>query len=132
MPSTEPAQPAREGPGSDALRLGYAGHVYRQQGATVDRAVVVTGGWETSRESAYVEASRAREGVEWHVARDQLDGAGDAERVDQLAALMRVEGAQTPSLAYDLAPSERGGDLERPSEPEPERALAKAAIEIAL
>ena len=32
----------------------------RLQGATVDRAVVVTGGWQTARESAYVEASAAR------------------------------------------------------------------------
>ena len=35
-----------------ALRLGYAQHVYRQQGATVERSVVVTGGWQTSKESA--------------------------------------------------------------------------------
>ncbi len=117
----------------EALRLGYAGHVFRQQGATVERAVVVTGGWETSRESAYVEASRARAGVEWHVARDALEGADDAERVDQLAARMRIEGAQIPSLAYDLAPSDgRNDDRERSPEPEPERALAKAAVEIAL
>ncbi len=86
-----------------AVRLGYAGHVYRQQGATVERAVAVTGGWQTSREGAYVEASRARHGVEWHVARDELDGDGDAERIDHLAARMRVGGAQTPSLARDLA-----------------------------
>jgi len=94
---------------ADALRLGYAGHVYRQQGATVERAVAVTGGWQTSREGAYVEASRARHGVEWHVARDELDGDGDAERIDHLAARMRVGAAQTPSLARDLAgPSDLG------------------------
>lgn len=85
------------------LRLGYASHVYRQQGATVDRAVVVTGGWQTSRESSYVEASRAREGAEWHVARDELDGELDAERVDQLAARMRVSRTQVPSIALPLA-----------------------------
>ena len=43
------------------LRLSYAQHLYRQQGATVERAVVVTGGWQTSQEGAYVQASRARE-----------------------------------------------------------------------
>ncbi len=42
------------------LRLSYAQHLYRQQGATVQRAVVVTGGWQTSQEGAYVQASRAR------------------------------------------------------------------------
>jgi hypothetical protein len=39
------------------LRLAYAQHVYRRQGATVERSVVVTGGWQTSRGGAYVEAS---------------------------------------------------------------------------
>ena len=112
---------------TEALRLGYAGHVYRQQGATVERAVVVTGGWETSRESAYVEASRARGGVEWHVARDQLGGADDAERVNQLAARMRIEGAQMPSLLYDLTPTAVQVDgPERWPELEPE----PAAMEI--
>ena len=87
---------------ADALRLGYASHVYRQQGATVVRAVIVTGGWQTSREGAYVEASRAREGCEWHVAREELEGSDDAERVDQLAARMRISAAQAPSIAVPL------------------------------
>ena len=93
---------AREDAGG--LRLGYASHVYRAQGATVDRAVVVTGGWETSRESAYVEASRAREGVDWHVARDELEGDHDAARVEQLSERMRASRAQEPSIAHDLKP----------------------------
>jgi len=93
---------AREDAG--ALRLGYASHVYRAQGATVDRAVVVTGGWETSRENAYVEASRARAGVEWHVARDDLDGDHDAERVERLAQQMRSSRAQEPSISRELRP----------------------------
>jgi conjugative relaxase-like TrwC/TraI family protein len=87
------------------LRLGYASHVYRQQGATVDRAVVVTGGWQTSRETSYVEASRAREGAEWHVAREELDGDVDAERIDRLAARMRISRTQVPSIALPVAPN---------------------------
>jgi ATP-dependent exoDNAse (exonuclease V) alpha subunit len=100
------------GPGDlDKLRLGYADHVYRHQGATVRRAVAVTGGWQTSRERAYVEASRAREGVEWHVARDELAGDDDAARVDQLAAQMRVSRADEPSLSKPLAdPGRAPGD----------------------
>ncbi|HEY1690186.1 MAG TPA: MobF family relaxase [Solirubrobacteraceae bacterium] len=35
----------------DSLRLAYAQHVYRQQGATVERSVVVSGGWQTSKET---------------------------------------------------------------------------------
>jgi hypothetical protein len=32
----------------ESLRLAYAQHVYRQQGATVERSIVLTGGWQTS------------------------------------------------------------------------------------
>jgi ATP-dependent exoDNAse (exonuclease V) alpha subunit len=52
-----------------SLRLAYAQHVYRQQGATVERAVVLTGSWQTSKETAYVEATRARQRTDWHIAR---------------------------------------------------------------
>src|SRR4051794_37913262 len=118
----------------DSLRLGYAGHVYRQQGATVERAVVVTGGWQTSREGAYVEASRATDGVEWFVAREELDGEGDAERVDQLAAAMRVSRRQEPSLAYevlDAAPEALSPSVTRAAEPPaPDLALAGRGPEI--
>jgi ATP-dependent exoDNAse (exonuclease V) alpha subunit len=89
----------------DAVQLGYAGHVYRQQGATVQKAIAVTGGWQTSREGAYVQASRARDGIEWHIARDELDADTGAEVVDQLAARMRVSRAQAPSINHDTAPA---------------------------
>jgi ATP-dependent exoDNAse (exonuclease V) alpha subunit len=84
----------------DAIRLGYAQHVYRQQGATVERSVVLTGGWQTSKESAYVEATRARHGTDWYLARDQLGEQGqDPHRIRRLAEHMRSSRAQTPSLA---------------------------------
>jgi conjugative relaxase-like TrwC/TraI family protein len=86
----------------DSLRLGYAQHVYRQQGATVERTVVVTGGWQTSKESAYVEATRARTGTDWFLAREELGVQGqDADRVMQLAHRMGTSRAQTPSLRYE-------------------------------
>ncbi len=84
----------------ESLRLGYAQHVYRQQGATVERSVVVTGGWQTSRESAYVQASRARKGTEFFLAREELGADGlDDRRIDRLAEKMRASRAHTPSLA---------------------------------
>ncbi len=93
------------------LRLAYAQHVYRQQGATVDRSVVVTGGWHTSKESSYVQASRARQGTEWFLARDELGTDGqDEHRIEQLANKMRTSRAHTPTLQHaetrhpDLAP----------------------------
>jgi ATP-dependent exoDNAse (exonuclease V) alpha subunit len=83
------------------LRLGYASHIHRAQGATVTRTLVVTGGWQTSKEPAYVEASRARQGTSWFVNRDELGTDGqDPDRIDRLAALMRNSRAQTPSLAH--------------------------------
>ncbi|MBA3808232.1 MAG: relaxase domain-containing protein [Solirubrobacterales bacterium] len=83
------------------VRLSYAQHVYRQQGATVDRSVVVTGGWQTSQEGAYVQASRARHGTDWHVAREDLGTQGlDAERVTRLSETMRASRAQIPSILY--------------------------------
>lgn len=88
----------------DSLRLAYAQHVYRQQGATVERSIVLTGGWQTSKETAYVEATRARHGTDWHIARDQLGNEGqDADRVKRLAQNMSHSRKQTPSLAYQAA-----------------------------
>ena len=121
----------------ESLRLGYAQHIYREQGATVDRTVVVTGGWQMSRETAYVEASRARNGTEFYVNREELDLAGHDERLlERLSERMRTSRAQTPSLAYreqhdsawDLGYEhamyhERGiaAELARPLTPKPER-----------
>ncbi len=85
----------------DSLRLAYAQHVYRQQGATVERTVVLTGGWQTSKETAYVEATRARHGTTWFIAREDLGEEGqDARRITRLAQKMANSRSQTPSLAY--------------------------------
>ncbi|MHB1569362.1 MAG: MobF family relaxase [Solirubrobacteraceae bacterium] len=95
------------------LRLAYASHIHRAQGATVTRTLVVTGGWQAAKEPAYVEASRARQATEWFIAREDLglDG-GDADRIDRLAARMSVSRAQRPSLARDEIPAlELAGQL---------------------
>ncbi|HEY5260660.1 MAG TPA: AAA family ATPase, partial [Solirubrobacteraceae bacterium] len=89
----------------ESLRLAYAQHVYRQQGATVDRAVVLTGGWQTSKETAYVQATRARHGTDWHLARDQLGEEGqDPDRITRLAQRMSKSRLQAPSVAYRERP----------------------------
>jgi ATP-dependent exoDNAse (exonuclease V) alpha subunit len=101
------------------LRLAYAQHVYRQQGATVERSVVVTGGWQTSREIAYVQASRARDGTEWFLAGEEL-GVDDQDerRVEQLAAKMRNSRAHTSSLQHrELPDLEWGPGFEHPVAP---------------
>jgi ATP-dependent exoDNAse (exonuclease V) alpha subunit len=102
----------------ESLHLGYAQHVYRQQGATVERSVVVTGGWQTSRESAYVQASRARHGTEFFLAREELGLDGlDAGRVEKLSEKMRTSRAQLPSILYRAltpeVPEDIGEELQR-------------------
>jgi conjugative relaxase-like TrwC/TraI family protein len=94
----------------ERVRLGYAQHIHRAQGATVTRTLVVTGGWQTSKEPAYVEASRARRGTDWFVSREELGVEGqDSDRIARLAEHMRRSHAQTPSLAYPELPDPRFG-----------------------
>jgi conjugative relaxase-like TrwC/TraI family protein len=112
------------------VRLAYAQHVYRQQGATVDRSVVLTGGWQTTKESAYVQATRARDATEWFLARDELgiDGQDD-RRVMRLAQQLRISRRQTPSLAHrELADPDWGPGfhLTHRLVPSPLRALTRA------
>ena len=92
------------------VRLGYAQHIHRAQGATVTRTLVVTGSWQTSKEPAYVEASRARHGTAWFVSREDLGVDGhDTDRIQRLAQSMRRSHAQTPSLAHpELADRDYG------------------------
>jgi ATP-dependent exoDNAse (exonuclease V) alpha subunit len=98
------------------LRLGYAQHIHRAQGATVTRTLVVTGGWQTSKEPAYVEASRARHGTNWFVSRQDLGSEGqDTDRIARLAEQMRRTRAQTPSLAHPELPDIEYGTGYRPT-----------------
>ena len=103
----------------EKLRLAYAQHVYRQQGATVERSIVVTGGWQTSKESSYVQASRARQGTEWFLAREELGLEGqDDRRVSKLAEKMRDSRAHAPSLGHaELPDPEWGPGFDRPRAP---------------
>jgi ATP-dependent exoDNAse (exonuclease V) alpha subunit len=95
------------------VRLGYATHIHRAQGATVTRTLVVTGGWQTSKENAYVQASRAREGTDWYVNRQDLGEHGqDTQRIKRLARDMSRSRTQTPSLAH-RAPLENTWEIGR-------------------
>ena len=86
------------------VRLAYAQHISKQQGATVTRAFALTGGWQTSRETSYVEATRARDGCEWFIAREDLGDEGCEEsRIKELAGRMSRSQSQGPSLDYEMS-----------------------------
>ncbi len=68
------------------VELHYASHVYKAQGTTVDRTYVITGGWQTSRESLYVACSRSREGTRLYLDHESLRHDIDAEAVAEAAA----------------------------------------------
>jgi conjugative relaxase-like TrwC/TraI family protein len=85
------------------LRLSYAQHVYKAQGRTVQRAFVLTGGWQTDREHAYVALTRARERTDIYVSREDLGEQGvDAGAVERLADSIARSNAQQPSIAHAL------------------------------
>jgi ATP-dependent exoDNAse (exonuclease V) alpha subunit len=68
------------------LHEACAVHVYKAQGLTAERASVLTGGWQTDRESTYVSLSRARDQTEIYLSRDDLGQEGlDPEAIDRLA-----------------------------------------------
>ena len=95
------------------LRLGYAQHVYKAQGRTVDRAFVLTGGWQTDRERSYVALTRAQERTDIYVSREDLGEEGmDAGAIERLADAMAESHAQEPSIATE-AVNERESEVER-------------------
>ena len=96
----------------DELRLAYAQHVYKAQGLTTDRALVLTGGWQTDRERAYVALSRAREQTDIYTAREDLGHQGiDSDAIDRLAERISESHAQQASVTR--------AQIDEPTRPEP-------------
>lgn len=82
------------------LSLGYAVHVYKGQGITAETSGILTGGWQTDREHAYVALSRAREQTQIYVSREDLGEAGmDSGAIERLGERMRQSRAQEASIA---------------------------------
>ncbi len=99
----------------DELRLAYAQHLYKAQGRTVERAFVLTGGWQTDRESAYVAVTRAQERTDIYVSRDDLGEQGmDPGAIERLAEAM----AESRERAASIATPEHGRACERTREGE--------------
>ena len=105
------------------LSLSYAVHVYKAQGITAEASGILTGGWQTDREHAYVALSRARERTQVYVAREDLGEQGmDAGAIERLGERMRRSGAQEASIAreVDERSLERQARIEREIEREQE------------
>jgi len=116
---TEEPQPREVGVDTrrfSEMRLAYAQHVYKAQGATVDRALVLTGGWQTDRESAYVAITRARDRTDLYVSREDLgeDGMDDGA-IQRLSERIDVSRAQQASITQAEAP--RQASIGRAEEP---------------
>jgi conjugative relaxase-like TrwC/TraI family protein len=94
---------------SGELGLAYAQHVYKAQGRTVDRAFVLTGGWQTDRERAYVALTRAQDRTDIYISREDLGEQGmDAGAIERLGEAMAESRAQEPSIATPVAQEREG------------------------
>jgi hypothetical protein len=110
---SEPREVGLSDEQAQQLRLAYAQHVYKAQGATVDRAFVLMGGWQTDRERAHVALTRARESTDVFVSRDDLgqDGLDDGA-IKRLGDRIQCSQAQRASITREARPKrERPGDL---------------------
>ncbi len=86
------------------IRLAYAQHVYKAQGLTTDRALVLIGGWQTDREHAYVALTRARDETNIYTSREDLGHQGlNAEAIDRLADRIEQSNAQEASITREPA-----------------------------
>jgi conjugative relaxase-like TrwC/TraI family protein len=102
------------------VNLGYAVHVYKAQGITAETSGILTGGWQTGKESAYVAFSRAREQTQVYVAREDLGEQGmDVGAIERLGERMRRSGAQEASIAREA--DERGVERQARIESEIDR-----------
>ncbi len=116
------------------LSLGYAVHVYKAQGITAETSGILTGGWQTDREHAYVALSRAREQTQIYVAREDLGEQGmDIGAIERLGERMRRSGAQEASIAKNtIEPDGLQPDRIRQRTSRPRRPRERAADDDAI
>jgi conjugative relaxase-like TrwC/TraI family protein len=86
------------------LSLAYAVHVHKAQGLTAETSGILTGAWQTDKETAYVAVSRAREQTQIYVAREDLGEQGmDTGAIERLAERMQRSRAQEASITRQVA-----------------------------
>jgi conjugative relaxase-like TrwC/TraI family protein len=106
--TAEPTPRDLEVPTSAALDLYYATHVYKAQGATVDHAYVIAGGWQTNRETLYVACSRSRHGSYLYLDRETLEREIDADALQRAADRASRSRTKTSASAYGSRVAPRG------------------------
>jgi conjugative relaxase-like TrwC/TraI family protein len=115
------------------LRLAYAQHVYKAQGRTVDEAFVLTGGWQTDRERAYVALTRARERTDIFASREDLGEQDmDTGAIERLGEAMAETNAQRASIATPTVEREEAREhdaLEIALEPQPREPFADLGMD---
>jgi conjugative relaxase-like TrwC/TraI family protein len=95
--------------------LAYTAHVYKAQGATVDRVYVVAGGWQTDRENLYVACSRSRRGTQLFVDRQSLGRVTDPAALEELVKRgARSRAKQAAHKAVPLSPTPPRPQATRP------------------
>jgi conjugative relaxase-like TrwC/TraI family protein len=86
------------------ISLGYAVHVHKGQGLTAETSGILTGGWQTDREHAYVAVSRAREQTQIYTSREDLGEQGmDTGAIERLAERIERSRAQEATIAKQTA-----------------------------
>jgi conjugative relaxase-like TrwC/TraI family protein len=89
------------------LSLRYAVHIIKGQGITAETSGVLIGGWQTDKEHAYVDVSRAREETQIYTAREDLGEMGfDIGAMERLADRMQRSRAQEASITRAVVPYE--------------------------
>jgi conjugative relaxase-like TrwC/TraI family protein len=117
--TSEPVSRRLVMPSGPRLDLNYAAHVFKAQGATLDRTYIVAGGWQTSKESLYVACSRSRRGSHLYLDRETLERSISAEALavaERRAGRTRAKVAAL-TYAYGRRGSKRQSERKAPREP---------------
>lgn len=92
------------------ISLAYAVHLHKSQGLTAETSGILTGGWQTDREHAYVAVSRAREQTQIYTSREDLGEQGmDTGAIERLSERMQRSHAQEATITKQTA-AERDDD----------------------
>lgn len=104
------------------ISLGYTVHVHKGQGLTAETSGILTGGWQTDKEHAYVAVSRAREQTQIYTSREDLGEQGmDTAAIERLAQRMQRSRAREATIARQTA-------AQRGEQPQPEHHPRQAPI----